>query len=127
MGQVVVNGALVKCSCGVAPATLCATSQTKVMIGGVPAATIQDAQKMNIPPFGMCTSLANPQVAAATAAALGVLTPQPCVPALTGTWIPSKPSVLVDGKTILTSDCQLMCMYAGAVTVVSPGQAKTVV
>ena len=35
---------------------------------------------VNVLPFGLCTSLANPITAAQTAAALGVLTPGPCTP-----------------------------------------------
>ena len=79
MAEIVVAGASAVCSFGTAPGTICGGSQTACMAGGKPAAIIQDAQPSSITPFGMCTSLANPQVAAATAAAMGVLTPQPCV------------------------------------------------
>ena len=72
MGQIVVTGAMLQCpfSLGQAPSNLKVTSQALCQVSGQPAATIQDAQGMvNIQSFGMCTSLANPQVAAATAAA----------------------------------------------------------
>ncbi len=119
-------GANLLCSFGTAPAPLKVTSQSIVLCEGKPAATIQDAAPMsNIGPFAMCTSLANPQVAAATAAALGVLTPQPCIPAPAGIWIPTKPKVLIGGKPCLTQDCKLMCSYAGSISITLPGQTKS--
>ncbi len=126
MSEIVCMGASCLCSFGTAPAPLKVTSQAKILADGKPAATIQDCQPMaNIGPFGMCTSLANPQVAAATSAALGVLTPQPCIPAPAGTWIPTHPKVIIDGKPCLTSDCKMMCAYAGSVSITYPGQVKT--
>ncbi len=126
MSQVVTMGANCMCSFGTAPAPLKVTSQAKVIIDGKPAATIQDCQGLvNVGPFGMCTSLANPVVASATAAALGVLTPQPCIPAPAGTWIPTHPKEIIDGKPCLTSDCKMMCAYAGSVSIAYPGQVKT--
>lgn len=128
MAQIVVTGASAMCSFGTAPGTVNATSQTLCMVEGKPAATIQDCQSANITPFGMCTSLANPQVAAATAAALGVLTPQPCMLVPAGTWIPTKPTVLIGGKPCLTNDCKLMCANGmGNISIVSSGQAKAVI
>ncbi len=118
-------GANLLCSFGTAPAPLKVTSQSTVLCEGKPAGTIQDAAPMtNLGPFGMCTSMANPQVAAATAAALGVLTPQPCIPAPAGTWIPTKPKVLIGGKPCLTQDCKIMCSYAGNISITLPGQSK---
>lgn len=125
MSELVTIGGTAICSMGTAPAPIKVTSQAKVMVGGKPTATIQDCQPMaNIGPFGMCMSLANPQVAAATAAALGVLTPQPCMPVPAGCWIPTKPKVLVDGKPCLTNDCKLMCAYAGSISITNPAQMK---
>ena len=116
------------CTFGTAPGTINVTSQTTCLAEGKPAATIQDAQTMNITPFGMCTSLANPQVAAATTAAMGVLTPQPCMLMAAGTWIPTKPTVLINGKPCLTSDCKMMCSNGGgSISIVSPGQMKAIV
>ena len=125
MSELVTLGGTAMCSMGNAPGPIKVTSQAKVMVGGKPAATIQDCQPMaNIGPFGMCMSLANPQVAAATAAALGVLTPQPCMPVPAGCWIPTKPKVLVGGKPCLTNDCKLMCAYAGSISITNPAQMK---
>ncbi len=127
MGQFVVTGATALCTFGLAPGTITASSQGTCLIGGKPAATIMDCSIANISPFGLCTSLANPQVAAATAAALGVLTPQPCMLMAAGTWIPTKPSVLIGGKPCLTNDCKLMCANGmGTISIVNPGQLQTV-
>jgi len=125
MSELVGVGGTAMCTMGTAPAPIKVTSQGTVMVEGKPAATITDAQGgANIGPFGMCTSMANPAVAAATAAALGVLTPQPCMPVPAGTWIATKPKVLIGGKPCLTNDCKMMCAYAGSVSITYPGQVK---
>lgn len=121
----VTSTASLTCPFGTAPSTLIVTSQQKVLIQGKPVATIMDAAPMtNITPFAMCITQTNPAVAAATAAALGVPTPAPCVPS-TATWIPgSKASRVIDGKPVLTNDCKCMCAYGGVISVANPGQAK---
>ena len=126
MGQLVVGGAIAMCSFGTAPGNLQPTSQVRCLAEGRPAATIQDSAMVNITPFGMCTTLSNPQVAAATAAAMGVLTPQPCMLVPAGGWIPTKPNVLIGGKPCLTSESKLMCSYGGCISITSPGQLKTI-
>ena len=49
----------------------------------------------------MCTSLTNPTVAAATTAALGVLTPMPCIPVVAGPWKPGAAKTMIGGKPAL--------------------------
>ncbi|MGN6686961.1 MAG: DUF4280 domain-containing protein [Actinomycetales bacterium] len=118
--------ATLSCSFGAAPATLNVLPVARVMVGGKPAATIMDNLPIvNIPPFAMCTSMANPTVAAATAAALGVLTPMPCVPVVPAPWVPGSPTVLIGGKPALTVGCQAMCTWGGVIQVVSPSQVQT--
>jgi hypothetical protein len=95
-----------------------------VTMGGQAAATVAHfVPSANIPPFGMCNSPANPAVIAATATALGVHTPAPCLPAISTPWTPGRPDVLVNGDPVLTADCQLMCAWAGVITINAPGQA----
>lgn len=119
----VCTGAMMMCTFGVAPAVLNATSAPTVTTSDMPAATIMDFAPMdNIPTFGMCMSIANPQVAAATAAALGVLTPQPCIPATAAPWAPGSPTVTVGGFPALVEDDMLMCMWAGEISITFPGQ-----
>ena len=129
MGAVVVQGAVLACTFGTAPGTLIGTSQSICMAGGKPVATIQDVGAyVHIAPFGMCTSMANPQVAAATAAALGVLAPQPCMLAAAGTWILVKPGILTGGIPCLCSESQLFCGKGmGMISIKSPGQMKVLV
>ena len=123
MGFPVVSGASLMCTMGMSPGQLMVTSQLTVLMDGKPAATIQDAAPItNVGPCGMCTSLMNPTVASATAAALGVLTPMPCVPAPMGIWTCS-PGPLFGGIPALVNDGKLMCSYGGAISITMPGQA----
>lgn len=80
----------------------------------------------NILPFGTCKSLANPTVAAATSAAMGVLTPMPCVPVIAAPWAPGSPTVLVRGQPALNMNSKLMCNWGGLIDFVNPGGASTV-
>jgi Domain of unknown function (DUF4280) len=82
---------------------------------------------MNIMPFGMCQSPANPMVAAATAAAMGVLTPMPCIPATTSPWVPGAPTVLVAGMPALNNSSKLICMWGGVIQFTNPGQTTEMV
>ena len=124
MSVLTAMGANLMCSFGTAPAPLKVTQNTVVLAEGKPAGTIMDAVSIsNVGPFGMCTTLTNPQVASATAAALGVLTPQPCVPQ-TASFIQPNPKVLISGKPCLTQDCKLVCAYAGQISITLPGQTK---
>ncbi|HSK38195.1 MAG TPA: DUF4280 domain-containing protein [Arenibaculum sp.] len=116
------SGAMMQCSFGTAPSTLNVLPVNRVNAGGAPAANIMDfAPIVNIPPFGMCTSLANPTVAAATAAALGVLTPMPCVP-VTTPWVPGAPTVLLANMPTLNDSSKCMCAWAGVISITMPGQ-----
>jgi hypothetical protein len=116
-------GAMMQCSFGLAPSSLVVLPTNKVMTNMVPDANIMDHIPMtNIMPFGMCTSPANPTVAAATAAALGVLTPMPCIPATPAPWVTGAPTVLLGNFPSLDNVSQLMCMWAGVITFVDAGE-----
>ncbi|MBP6469950.1 MAG: DUF4280 domain-containing protein [Chloroflexi bacterium] len=124
MAQQVVMGAQLMCSFGVAPSALVVTPENVTNANKVPAATIMDNVPLkNIMPFGMCTTLSNPQVAAATSAALGVLTPQPCIPVTSAPWAPGSPTVMIKNKPALNNTCKLMCNWGGVISVVNAGQA----
>jgi hypothetical protein len=123
MPQHVCNGAVLMCSFGLAPSQLTVLPVDRVMTSSQPAATIMDHEPLvNIAPFGMCVSLANPEVAAATSAALGVLTPQACIPMTLAPWVPGALTVLVGGQPALDNTCQLMCLWGGVIEVTVPGQ-----
>lgn len=123
MPKIVCGGAEMQCTFGAAPSTLTATSSPDVSAAGQPAASIMDfAPLSNIGTFGMCSSLGNPQVAAATAAALGVLTPQPCIPNTAAPWSPGSPLVTFDGNPALDDSCICTCLWGGEISVISAGQ-----
>ncbi len=121
MGFCVCGGAMMMCSFGMAPSTLNVLPANKV-ISSMPIATIMDNVPMtNIMPFGMCTSMANPQVAAATAAALGVLTPMPCMPVIAAPWAPGSPTVMIANKPALNNSSKCMCNWGGVIQITNPG------
>jgi hypothetical protein len=123
MAKQVCNNAVLMCSFGMAPSNLVVTPEKRINTSFQPAANIMDHISMkNIMPFGVCTSLANPQVAAATSAALGVLTPQPCIPNTPAPWTPGSPTVLLKNFPALNDTSKLMCVWAGVISVQFPGQ-----
>jgi hypothetical protein len=116
------GGAVLKCSFGAAPSALMVLPVNRVMTS-MPIANIMDNKPMvNILPFGMCTSMANPTVIAATAAALGVLTPMPCIPVTAAPWVPGSPTVLVGNMPALNNSSKCMCNWGGIIQVTTPGQ-----
>ncbi len=127
MANLVCMGAMISCSFGAAPGTLVVLPTNKVLTG-MPAATCMDHVPMlNILPFGMCSSPANPMVAAATAAALGVLTPMPCIPMTSAPWVPGSPTVLIANFPALNNSSKLMCTWAGIISISMAGQFTTAV
>jgi len=120
-------GATMQCSFGAAPSTLTVLPVNKTLTQ-TPDANIMDNKPMvNILPFGMCSSMANPTVAAATAAALGALTPMPCVPVIPAPWAPGSPTVLIANQPALNNSSKLMCAYAGVIQIVNPGQTTVMI
>lgn len=65
--------------------------------------------------------MANPAVAAATSAAMGVLTPAPCVPNTAAPWSPGSAAVTVDDLRALTDDSTCTCAWVGSIDVVDAG------
>ena len=111
----VMNGAFVRCSCGQAPSALSISPANRT-------ATIRDCRPMlNIMPFSLCQSLANPTVAAVTAAAQGALAPQPCFPVVVSMWSPASPVQLVppDQLPAIAVGSVVMCAWGGEITIIS--------
>jgi len=119
----VCNGATLMCTFGMAPSTLVVLPTRMIFTENQPAANIMDFIPMvNIMPFGMCMSIANPEVASATAAAMGVLTPMPCIPVTVSPWVTGSITILDQNFPALNMSSTLMCMWAGVISIVEPGQ-----
>jgi len=120
----VTKGAKLKCSMGDSISEFNVIHASKVVyLHGENLGNIMNNKPMlNIKACGMCQSLANPSVAAATSVAMGVLTPMPCIPNTTSPWMKGKMNVLVKGQPALMDDCKLMCACGGVIEVVDNGQ-----
>ena len=126
MGSIVVTGAALTCTFAVppGPGTLTVLPSPH-KASQMPIATVMDNKPTtNIATFGMCQAPTNPAVSTATTAALGVLTPMPCVPATVAPWAPGALKVKVGKMSALLSDCKLNCTHLGVISITSPGQVK---
>jgi len=127
MSAFVCTGGILKCPFGAAPVPFNSLPVSRVMIGGRPAGIMTDmVPLLNIPPFGMCQSPMNPMFIAATAAALGVPTPVPCIPVPAGVWLKTNNKVKIGGQPALTADSKLMCAWGGEISVQFPGQVTVI-
>jgi len=116
-------GAQMMCSFGMAPSSLVVLPTNEVFTNMVPDANIMDHIPMvNIMPFGMCMSPSNPTVASATAAAMGVLTPMPCIPNTPAPWTPGAATVMLGNFPTLDNVSQLQCIWGGMITFVTAGE-----
>ncbi len=121
MPKLVVHGASLRCREGLSSATLTVLPSVHGESNRQPTGTVMDFQPfVNIPPFGLCKTQTNPQVAAATVAAQGVLTPQPCIPMIPSPWLPGATVVMIDHKKALTDNSTCQCVWAGTIEVVNP-------
>lgn len=128
MAMQVNMGASLMCTMGVAPSSLVVLPINRVMAENKPAANIMDHKPfVNILPFGMCKSPANPAVAAATAAALGVLTPMPCTPVTPAPWTPGSATVMIANFPALNNSSKCMCAFAGTISITNPGCTKVMI
>jgi hypothetical protein len=118
MASYVNSGTRTKCSFGTTPSSIQVLPTRGIDIDGAPMANIMDNKPMvNIKPFGMCRSILNPTVASATSAAMGVLTPMPCVPNIAAPWMPGKVMFQIGGQPALMDNCKLMCIWAGVIEI----------
>lgn len=114
-----------RCTMGSAVATLTVLPSRTVYLCGKPMANISDNKSMvNLAPFGVCRSLAFPATASATAAALGTLTPMPCVHNTPAPWIPGKTDYIIKGQPALLKSCKCMCMWGGTISIIDDGQME---
>lgn len=121
MSVQVVTGAMLTCSFGAAPSVFNATVRP-VMSSQRSCGTIFDnVPMMNIMPFGMCTAPTNPAVISAGGS------PVPCVPITPTPWAPGSLTHMIEFTPALNINCKLMCLWAGVISVGTPGQSSEMV
>lgn len=126
---VVGETSFIKCSFGMIPTPLLILPGTRtVMAEGMFMGNITDIIPLvNIESFGLCVSLLNPAVAAATAAAGGVLVPMPCVPVTVAPWLSMALTVLVEDRPAIDQTAFTLCTWAGIITIIEPGNFTVLV
>ncbi len=122
MQPIIIQGTLLKCGFGNVPTPIMVLPDKKVNSMLPVAVKTDHIPLLNILPFGMCSNPANPMVAAATAAALGVLTPMPCIPCTVQDWTGASVKVKIKGKEAITMESRLQCVYGGSIQPMAPVQ-----
>jgi len=123
MPMQVCHGAQMMCTFGMAPSNLVVLPTNRVQTNQVPDANIMDhVPLVNIMPFGNCMAPTFPATAAATTAALGVLTPMPCIPSTPAPWVAGAPTVLLGNFPSLDNISTLNCIWGGVITFITPGE-----
>lgn len=120
-------GATMQCTFGAAPSSLVVLPTNRVFTQTPDANIMDHIPLVNIMPFGVCASPAFPATAAATIAALGVLTPMPCIPGTLAPWIAGAPNVLLAKMPTLDNISILMCMWGGVITFIDAGEETVMV
>ena len=114
----ITSGALLQCSCGTARSCLAVSPVNDVVAGNLPVASIMDHVPMvNILPFGMCNSPANP----------AAHDTQPCLPVIPAPWVPGTPTILIGGFPALNTSCKLICARGGEISIDQPAQITVLV
>lgn len=113
---IVNSGSTCMCDKGLAPCPV-AMGLPTVTTSATPALNGSSATISVLPTFGMCTSQANPTVATATAAAMGVLTPMPCVPVFIPPWSGTSTTVNLAGLPAVNAMSSLTCSWGGTIKV----------
>lgn len=125
---VVGETSLIQCSFGLVPTPLTVLPDRTVTAEGMLMGNITDfVPLVNIMTFGMCVSLANPEVLTATIADFGILTPMPCIPVTADPWISEALTVMVTEGPALDQTAIVMCAWAGAIHIDEPGNMTVMV
>jgi hypothetical protein len=116
------NGALIKCTFGTAPVGLIVPPINRTMTGKIPGANIFDNKPFaQIPPFALCTTPSNPQVAKMfPVPPPGVLKPQPCTPVIAAPWLPAAPTTMIGNMPTLVNAATATCSFGGVVQILVP-------
>ena len=97
------RGDMIMCNQGMYPSTFQSFSESGV---GTKA---DNKLGVNIPPFGMCRSVANPAVSSAAAANRGAAAPGPCIPHIVTEWVGA------DDKGQLHNYATCTCAWGGTI------------
>jgi len=123
MGLAVSKFGLCQCSYGLIPSPLMIPEGDLSAMGLPIASTQHHIPLENIITFGMCNSSQNPLVIAATAAALGVHTPMPCIPVTLEPWEATQSGLLFsDDSPALDAGATLKCQWGGNISIMFPGE-----